>query len=179
MGIVDIVIIGLLLLLLLIGIGKGFIKQAFNIIAWLGAIVVPLLFYGPVTKIVAGDVDPVPFSTTAIVFVCLFIVTFILIKIIGKMLGDGTQKTALGIIDRLLGAAWGLAKGLIIISVVFLAINWLAGLPLIGEKIQVFIDNNIIGHSTIGIGKYLFENNLLLKLMEVINLSKLPLEFGV
>lgn len=178
MGIVDIVIIGLLLLMFLIGLGKGFVKQAFSIIAWVAAIVVPLFFYGPVTKIVAGDVEPIPFSTTAIVFVGMFIITFVIVKIIGSVFGKNLHKTALGFIDRILGAAWGVARGLVIISLIFLAMGWLSGLPLIGEKVATFVATNITVETSIGIGKYLYENNLLLKLMEILNLSKLPLELN-
>lgn len=177
MAIVDIIIIGLLVLLLFIGISKGFIKQAFSLIAWAAAIIVPLFFYGPITKLVAGDVDPIPFSTTAIVFVGLFIVTFVFVKIIGSIFGKNIHKTALGFIDRLLGATWGIARALIIISLVFLVLDWLSGLPLAGETITTFISNNITASSSMGIGKYLYENNLLLKLMELLNLSNLPLEF--
>ena len=176
MGIVDIIIIGLLVLLLIIGISKGFVKQAFSLIAWAAAIIVPLLFYGPVTKLVAGDVDLIPFSTTAIVFVGLFIGTFVVVKIIGAIFGNNLHKTAIGVVDRLLGAAWGVAKGLVIVSLIFLAMEWMADLPLIGEKITDFIASNITVESSIGIGKYLYENNLILKLMEALNLSSIPLE---
>lgn len=178
MALVDIIIIGLLTLMLLIGLKKGFVKQAFSLIAWGAAVVVPLFFYGPVTKIVAGDVDPIPFSTTAIVFVSMFVVTFVVVKIIGSIFKKNIHKTALGVIDRLLGAGWGLARAIIIISLAFLAMDWLSGLPLIGDTITNFVNNNITVESSIGIGKYLYENNLLLKLMGLLNISDLPLDLN-
>jgi membrane protein required for colicin V production len=176
MGVIDIIIIALLGLMLIIGISKGFVKQIFSLISWAAAIIVPLLFYSPVTKLIAGDVDPIPFSTTAIVFVAMFLITFVVVRIIGSIFGKNIHKSPLGFIDRLLGAAWGITRALLIISIVFITMEWAATLPLIGVPITNLINTQLTSETGVGLAKYLYENNLLLKLMEVLNLSQISLE---
>lgn len=169
MGIIDTVIIILLSVLVVTGFAKGFIKQIFSIGAWALAIIVPITFTGVVNNLIGDKLPNVSIGTTSIIFVGLFIVTFIIIKIIGHSLGKSVQKGALGWVDRLLGLAWGLAKGLIIICVFFLVVKFLTTLPLIGNTVLEFISKDLeLEKESFMVGRYLYNNNLLLKLLEFI-----------
>lgn len=170
MGIIDTVIIILLLLLFLLGLYKGFIKQAFSIIAWFLAVLVPFLFSSKITELFGDKLPETAIGTNSLVFVCLFVITFIIVKIIGHNLGKSVQKGALGWIDRFLGGIWGLAKGLLIVCVVLLLLKGLTTIPLLGEKVSDFLTIQLKLNSEGFLpGKYLYENNLLLKLIELIN----------
>lgn len=169
MGIVDTIIIIILGLLLFFGLYKGFIKQVFSIGAWFLAVLVPFLFSGKVTELIGDKLPDTGLSANSLVFAGLFILTFIIVKIIGHKLGKSVQKGALGWVDRLLGGIWGLAKGLLIVSVVLLLAKGLTSLPLVGEKILEFITIQLkLGTPGFTPAKYLYENNLLLKLIELI-----------
>lgn len=170
MGIIDTIIIILLVLLFLWGLYKGFIKQAFSLVAWFLAILVPFLFSSKITELFGDKIPETALGTNSLVFVCLFVLTFVIVKIVGHALGKSVQKGALGWVDRFLGGIWGLAKGLLIICVVLLLFKGLASLPIIGGKVDTFISAQLkLGTEGFLPGKYLYENNLLLKLIELIN----------
>jgi membrane protein required for colicin V production len=169
MGIINTIILILLGLLLFFGLYKGFIKQVFSIGAWFLAILVPFLFSKPVTSLIGESKDNSAFGTRSLVFVGLFILTFLIVKIIGHKIGNTIQKGALGWIDRFLGGLWGAAKGLIIVSLALLLIKGIVSIPFIGTPVLEFITSDLkLGSSEFGIGKYLYENNLLLKLIKVL-----------
>ncbi len=162
MGTIDTIILIILGLLLFFGLYKGFVKQVFSIAAWILAIGIPFFFTKPVTKLI-GDMDIIKSSNlSSFIFVGLFIITFIIVKIIGHKLGKSIQKGALGLVDRILGGAWGLAKGLIIISLALLILKGLTTLPLIGDSVLKFVNTELkLNEEGFGIGKYLYNNNLL------------------
>lgn len=167
MGIIDTAIIILLGVLVFLGLAKGFVKQVFSMGAWILALAVPLLFGKTITNIFSDQIPDTALGKSSLVFIALFLVTFILMKIIGHMFSKSVKKGALGWVDRLLGVVWGLAKGLVIISVVLLLAKALTTLPFIGEDVLTFLTNDMkLGSTQFMPGRYLYENNLLLKFIE-------------
>ena len=169
MGIIDTIIIIVLGLLLLFGLYKGLIKQIFSIGAWFLAVLVPFLFSNQITALIGDKLPNTGLSANSLVFAGLFIITFVIVKIIGHSLGKSVQKGALGWIDRILGGVWGLAKGLLIISVILLLAKGLTSLPFVGDKVLEVLTKQLqLGTPGFSLGKYLYENNLLLKLIELL-----------
>ncbi len=167
MGIIDTVIIILFGVLVVIGLFKGFVRQIFSFGALVLAIIVPLSFTGVATNFLGEYIPDVPVGKNVIVFVCLFLITFIIVKIIGHKLGKSVQKGALGWVDRLLGITWGALQGLIIVCLFFMFAKLLFALPFIGNTMETFIEGDLkINETGFMPGRYLYENNLLLKILE-------------
>jgi|WetSurMetagenome_2_1015567.scaffolds.fasta_scaffold423110_2 membrane protein required for colicin V production len=61
--------------------------------------------------------------TSAVAFVLIFIAVLILMRIIAKAIGKAIDLTALGFINKLLGAVFAVLKVLFLISLVFYVIN--------------------------------------------------------
>lgn len=118
----DIVVLLLVAGGALFGALRGFVSEVLSLLAWVGAVMVLRLFYEPVSfKMEAWT------GTTGggavLAFVVLFFGAFILLKIIAGQLGSRTRQSVIGPIDRVLGAGFGIVKGLIGASLLFLAIN--------------------------------------------------------
>lgn len=98
---------------------RGFVEEMFSILAWVLAIIAVRLFLAPVT-----DLSTIWLGANAAAifsFAILFGVTFIIGKIIARRMGKGARSSALGPIDRILGAGFGALKGVIVATVAFLA----------------------------------------------------------
>jgi membrane protein required for colicin V production len=60
-----------------------------------------------------------------IAFVITFLVIVIVLNVLGKMMNSLAEAVSLGMINRMLGVVFGLAKGIIILSIVVYFVNFL------------------------------------------------------
>ena len=79
-----------------------FIKQAASIISWVAAIAVPLIFTDEAVKLVIAEENQGDIYSSAIVFASLFIITFIVVRVIGKIISGTLSKAGIGFFDSLL-----------------------------------------------------------------------------
>lgn len=167
MGIIDTAIIILLGVLVFLGLLKGFVRQIFSMGAWILALAVPIIFGKTITNIFSDQIPDTALGKSSLVFIGLFLLTFIIVKVLGHIFSKSVKKGALGWVDRFLGMVWGATKGLVIISVVLLLAKALTTLPLIGEEVLGFLSNDLkLGTEGFLPGKFLYENNLLVKFIE-------------
>lgn len=95
-----------------------------------------------------------------ITFVVLFIVILIIIKILISVLDSLTKGGVLNVINRILGLALGLVKACVFICVCLFVISVLVKYI---EPLNNFITNDLkLEVEGFGIGKYLYENNPLI-----------------
>lgn len=101
---------------------------------------------------------------TVLSFIALFIILLIVLKIIINLLNLVFDSGVLGLVNKLLGAALGLVKGALIISLIMLLVSVLSGvIPSLNEFL---ITDLKLGVESFSIGKYFYEKNPLLKLIE-------------
>lgn len=97
-------------------------------------------------------------------FIILFIIFLIIIKIIVNLLNIVFDRGVLGLVNKLLGAALGLVKGLIIVSLAMLLVSVLSGvLPAVNEFL---VSDLKLGTDSFSIGKYFYEKNPLVELFK-------------
>jgi membrane protein required for colicin V production len=106
----------------LIGFVRGFVHEVLSLLAWIAAIAMLKLLHGQLST---GLTDAVGTHAGAAVlaFALLFVPTFILVKLLARSLGGRTRRSLLGPIDRVLGAGFGMLKGLIGATLFFLLAN--------------------------------------------------------
>ncbi len=114
---IDYTIIGLILISSIIGLMRGFIKEAFSLFIWMVAIWVGLTFSREFS-VFLEDVISYPSARIATAFALLFIVTLILGALISFLLGELVKKTGLTGSDRFAGMFFGVARGLVVVSIV-------------------------------------------------------------
>jgi membrane protein required for colicin V production len=118
----DIVVIVLIVGGAGFGVLRGFVTEVLSLFAWVAAIVSLRLFHTPVTKLLLGVVGS-PSGAAVLAFVLVFGLVFFAGKLIAQQLGRRTRQSVLGSFDRILGLGFGALKGLLIATVLFLALN--------------------------------------------------------
>ena len=118
----DIFVILLLLGGGLIGFMRGFVYEVLSLLAWVAAIAMIKLFHGQLSDGL-GTVVGTAEGASVLAFALLFLPTFILVKLLARSIGGKTRRSVLGPLDRALGGGFGVVKGLLIATIVFLFAN--------------------------------------------------------
>ena len=125
---IDYVIVALVSISVIIGLIRGFIKEAFALFTWVVAIGVGL-HYSRDFAVLLQNTITYPSVRIAIAFLLLFFMTLILGSLISFILNQLIEKTGLTGTDRLLGMVFGIIRGLVLVSVMVM----LAGLTPLPE----------------------------------------------
>jgi len=99
---------------------RGFVEELLVLLAWVLAVVAVRLFLAPMSDL-AGIWVGAGAAAEILAFAGLFIVTFVVGKLIARRAGRGMRTSVLGPVDRLLGAGFGVLKGILVATVLFLA----------------------------------------------------------
>ncbi|MFA6163701.1 MAG: CvpA family protein [Methylobacter sp.] len=114
---IDFAIIGLISISLITGLLNGFIKEVFSLGFWLLAVGVGLSFSRDLSGFLVSVISS-PAARIAASFVILFVVTLTLGGLISFLLGALVKKTGLTFSDRLGGLIVGVARGMVVVTVV-------------------------------------------------------------
>ena len=106
----------------LVGFLRGFTHEVLSLAACIAAIVVLKALHTPLTLLLAPRLGS-PSGAAALAFALLFLPTFFVVKLAARHAGGKTRRSVLGPIDRLLGLGFGMLKGLIGATLVFLLAN--------------------------------------------------------
>lgn len=113
----DIIVLFLLGSGAIFGFLRGFVQEALSMIAWVLIIAAVRLFHAPAT---AALTEAVGSGAAVAAFLAIVIVIYALGKWISRSLGAKSRKSLLGPVDRMLGFGFGLLKGLIMATLIFL-----------------------------------------------------------
>lgn len=112
----DLVILGILLVSLVVSLVRGFIKEVFSILVWAAAIFAAFQVAGPFAEALEPVID-LPSARVIIAFAAVFVLVLVIGGLISFLVGKMVEKTGLSPTDRLFGALFGLARGLVIVVV--------------------------------------------------------------
>ena len=115
----DIIVLFLLGSGAVFGFLRGFVQEVLSMIAWVLIILAVYMFHTPATAALAEAVGS-DSGAAVLAFLALVIVIFAVGKWIAKSIGAKSRKSLLGPIDRVLGFGFGMLKGLIIATLIFL-----------------------------------------------------------
>jgi membrane protein required for colicin V production len=106
---------------------KGFVAEVLSVAAVLVGILLALFLYRSAGQLfVSWGLAPKPEILPAILgFAAVFLLAFLIIKLIESLVREGIAAAQLGGVDRVLGLILGLAEGLILISLVLVAMSLL------------------------------------------------------
>jgi membrane protein required for colicin V production len=104
---------------------KGFVAEVLSVAAVLVGLLAGLFLYKIVGQLFVGwGLNPKPEVLVALLgFAAVFLVAFIIVKLIERLLEEGIQAAELGGVDRALGLVLGLAEGLILVSLVLIVMS--------------------------------------------------------
>ncbi len=119
----DYAVIGVFAVSLVLGAWRGLVREVVSILGWVIAFLAANLLAGPLGPVMP-DVIPTPELRVAAAYLGIFIASLIVTSLVGLLLSKVVNAVGLGGIDRLLGAVFGAARGILIL----MAAALLAGL---------------------------------------------------
>ena len=102
-----------------LGFMRGFVQEVLTLAAWVAAIVAVRLLHAPAA---AWLTEPVGTAAGAsmLAYVLVFGVTFFLFRWLSRSIGAKSRKSLVGPFDRVLGGGFGMVKGMIIATALFM-----------------------------------------------------------
>jgi membrane protein required for colicin V production len=117
---------------LIFSIMKGFVREIFSLLAYVGGYLMAVKYQDTLVRILIESIPSKPIAKL-VAFVAIYIVTAIIISLIGKIAkGILLSGTDLSMFDRLLGGVVGLARGVIIMVAITFPLKFF---PEISKKI--------------------------------------------
>ena len=120
---IDYAIITLVGMSVLISLLRGFIREALSLVIWVAAVWVAIKFSGDLSHTFAKSIS----SNTVrmgVSFAILFFATLIIGALVNYLIGSLVKSTRLGGTDRLLGVFFGFARGVLLVAVIVVMVNF-------------------------------------------------------
>jgi len=117
----DYTVIAIAGLSILLGWWRGLVYEVLSLLGWVAAYLVAKLFAADMGALMPASLEAEAVKT-AVAFVLLFVVTLIVSGIVAWLLSKFVKWVGLGWLDGLLGALFGMVRGmLVIVALVLLA----------------------------------------------------------
>lgn len=120
---VDFAIIGIILLSVIIGLWRGFVQEMLSLVGWVLAVWVTITFNEPLEQWLQPQIET-PILRTALAMGLLFFGVLLLSTLVNFFLARLIGRAGLSKVNRTVGLAFGVARGVLLITVAVL----LAGL---------------------------------------------------
>lgn len=137
----DWTIIAILGVSCLISLWRGFIKEALSLASWLLAAFIAIVFHQRLALVYGQWIDT-PSVALLLAFITLFIGTLVVGALLSHLLGSLVAASGLGGVDRLLGVAFGITRGLLLV----LALVILLPLALPVKQDRWWAESRLIPH---------------------------------
>jgi membrane protein required for colicin V production len=119
----DYAVIGVFAASLVVGAWRGLVREVLSILGWVIAFLAANLLAGPLGPVMPQAI-PSPELRVAAAYVAVFVGSLIVTTLVGLLLSKIVKAVGLAGVDRMFGALFGAARGLLIV----LAVALLAGL---------------------------------------------------
>lgn len=123
--IIDAVVAVVIVLSAILAYSRGLVREALAIVGWIAAAVLAFIFAAPVMPLVKqipvlGDfiADSCEISVMA-AFALVFAVALVVVSIFTPLFASLVQRSAIGGIDQGLGLLFGVARGVLLVTVAF------------------------------------------------------------
>lgn len=119
----DFVIIAIILLSSIFAFSRGLVREALSIGAWILAAVIAFYAFPYVLPFV-GRYVPKGVVADIAAGAGVFILALVLLHMIARMLAGRVKNSHLSPVDRTLGLLFGLARGLVLACILYIALAW-------------------------------------------------------
>lgn len=119
MTVFDYAVLGIIGLSVLLSILRGFLRETLSLAGWVAAFFVAKLYTLRLAPLLPQSIPGESLRLLA-AFLILFLVTLLVSSLLAIALAEVFKKIGLGGLDRWLGALFGMARGVLVVSIVVL-----------------------------------------------------------
>lgn len=112
MTVFDLVVVAVIAISTLLALLRGIVREVIALVSWIAALILAFRYAGDVAGLFTG-VNVSPAVMQVIAFAVVFIVVLIAGGLIAVTLSRAVRAVGLGPVDRLLGGAFGLVRGVV------------------------------------------------------------------
>jgi membrane protein required for colicin V production len=123
-NITDIAVIVVVLVSAFLAYARGFVHEVLSVAGWIGAGFITIYAF-PFVQPYARDLIPIELAADLAAGVVVFIVSLAVLSILTRAISKRVQDSALNALDRSLGFLFGMARGAVLVCLVYIAIEWM------------------------------------------------------
>ena len=133
----DIIVVVVLAYSLIRGIFRGLVKEVSSIVGVLGGFFAAYSFYGDVARALTGFISN-PAYRNILAFLAIFCAVVIVVNLLAIVIKYLMKIIFLGWLDRVGGLGFGVLKGILIVSILFMALTAFLpkGTPLVQRSVS-------------------------------------------
>lgn len=122
LNVADFIVVGIVGISVVVSLLRGFVREALSLVTWIIAVYVAYEFSSTIGGQLAGFIKSGS-TRTVVAFIGIFLVIMIAGAILNFFIGRLISVSGLGIVDRLLGVLFGVARGILMVALVVLMIQ--------------------------------------------------------
>lgn len=111
---------------LIVGVLRGVLRELVMLVGWISAFVLASVFSWQITPLMPESLGPV--LAPLLAYACIFIVVLLVAGFIALILTMLAKSAGMGVMNRLMGACFGVARGLLVVLALVL-VGGLTPLP--------------------------------------------------
>lgn len=119
----DAIVVLVLLVSALLAFVRGFVHEVLLIGSWVGAVLAVVFLLPPVRPLARAYIAP-ELLADGVAIAGLFVVSLIVLSIVTRAIARRVKDSPANAIDRSLGFIFGLARGAVLVCLVYLAMEW-------------------------------------------------------
>jgi membrane protein required for colicin V production len=125
----DAVVLAVILVSGIMAFARGLLREVFSIVAFVAAALAALYFRHLLAPFLSSFLQPAILAEGAAAFL-IFLIVFIAVTLATSLLAKAVHQSAeIGALDRFAGAAFGVARGVLIMALLVLLMRHITGAP--------------------------------------------------
>jgi len=125
---IDVVVVAIIIASTVYAAYRGFVSETLSIFAWIAA-AFATLYFGPWLVHLTRDMISPSWLGVVVGYGAVFLVVLIPLSFMSYRLSEGVKKSQVSPIDRALGGAFGVVRGLAIIGIAYLIFSVIVPIP--------------------------------------------------
>ena len=123
-NITDIAVIVVVLASAFLAYARGFVHEVLSVAGWIGAGFITVYAF-PLVQPYARELVPIELAADLAAGVVVFVVSLAILSILTRAISKRVQDSALNALDRSLGFLFGMARGAVLVCLIYVAVEWM------------------------------------------------------
>jgi membrane protein required for colicin V production len=119
---IDLGVVGIIVVSTIFAVYRGFVAETLSIVAWAAA-AFATLYFGPSVEPLTRGIFGVPWIGILLAYVFVFLIVLIPLSFVSYRMAEGIKKSPVSPLDRVLGVAFGVVRGLVIVGIAYLVFS--------------------------------------------------------